>query len=258
MKNGVYSLTTLVVVAAAACFVLRQRALSEIRSANESLREQVKTQGGGARPEVAAEVYSTNSALPLSAEERNERLRLRGQISSLHSEATAASNRVAVLIQSRPAPGPGQKTSTAAEKNREAFREFTASPYFQSAHQLAQAVRAYRAQHGGKTPENLSAVTVPDTDAFSENIVGRFELIRNSGPISEDPEIASFVLIAHEKDAVQLPDGNWVRLYILANGGLSIVGPLPNKPPSDDSNFIRQMEETVKRKTQAKQAEPRR
>jgi hypothetical protein len=140
MKNGVYSLTTLVVVAAAACFVLRQRALSEIRSANESLREQVKTEGGGARPEVAAEVSSTNSALPLSAEERNELLRLRGQISSLHSEATAASNRVAGLARPMVVAG-DRKVSPQMQKDRDAFRAFMETPYYQNANRLAQAVR---------------------------------------------------------------------------------------------------------------------
>jgi hypothetical protein len=59
-------------------------------------------------------------------------------------------------------------------------------------------------------------------------------------------------LIAHEKEPAQLPDGKWVRLYIQANGGLTVAGPLPNKPPLDDSSFIRQMEETVKQKARAK------
>jgi hypothetical protein len=251
MKNGVYSLTTLVVVAAAACFVLRQRALSEIRSANESLREQVKTEGGGARPEVAAEVSSTNSALPLSAEERNELLRLRGQISSLHSEATAASNRVAGLARPMVVAG-DRKVSPQMQKDRDAFRAFMETPYYQNANRLAQAVRIYRLQHGGRIPEDLSAVLAPDTNSFTEETVKRFELIRTGVVISEDLEITPYELIAHEKEPAQLPDGKWVRLYIQANGGLTVAGPLPNKPPLDDSSFIRQMEETVKQKARAK------
>lgn len=81
----------------AVLFVVRQNTLSELRAGNESLRRQTEARNSGVVPEPAAGLSPSSSVAPLSASERSELLRLRGQVSSLRTATGEASNRVARL-----------------------------------------------------------------------------------------------------------------------------------------------------------------
>jgi hypothetical protein len=235
-----------------AFFIVRQRALSELRSDNESLRQQMETQSNGVRSGAVIEVPSTNSAAALSVEEKTELLRLRGQVPSLRSDAAEASNRVAGLAPTRtPTAASARNVSPEEQKNRNVIGEFVRGEPYRSANKLARSVQVYLLQHAGKIPEDLATVPAAEDNSFTDETVKRFELVR-TGSVAGNPDMAPYLLIAHEKEPIQLPDGKWVRLYIQANGGLTIAGPLPNKPPLDDSDFIRHMEEFGKQKVQPK------
>ena len=239
-------------IASMAFFVVRQRSLSELRSDNEALQRQIEAPGGGGGSEAVTETLSTNSAVALSVEEKAELLRLRAQVQSLRSDVAEASNRVAALNRppARTAARSGNP-SAELEQNRNAFVEFTRTAAYRNADQLAKALQQYLLQHAGQVPLDLAVLESPGNAALAEGTIQRFELVR-TGAIVENPDLAPYVLIAHEKEPLQLPDGKWVRLYIQANGGLTIAGPLPNKPPLDDSDFIRHQEELGKQKVHAK------
>ena len=148
------------------------------------------------------------------------------------------------------APARSSGTSAELERSRNEFFAFTETAAYRNADQLAKAVQTYLRQHQGQVPGDLAMLESPGHAPFAEGTSQRFELVR-TGTVVENSNLAPYLLIAHEKEPSQLPDGKWVRLYLQANGGLTTMGPLPNKPPLDDSGFIRQQEELGKQKTQA-------
>lgn len=251
-RKNIYFILATMVIASMAFFIVRQRSLKELQSDNETLQRQIEAPGGGAGSEAVTEIPSTNSAVALSVDEKAELLRLRAQVQSLRSDATEASNRVVGL--NRPpvrTAARGGNPSAELDQSRNAFIEFTRTPAYRNADQLAKALQQYLLQHAGQVPLDLAVLESPGNATLAEGTIQRFELVR-TGTIVENPDLAPYVLIAHEKEPIQLPDGKWVRFYLQANGGLTIAGPLPNKPPLDDSDFIRHMEEFGKQKVQPK------
>src|SRR6476660_7111984 len=83
-------------------FAARQRTLNQLQAGNGALRQQLEAPAVPVEPNPAPKVEPTNAVEELSAEERNEVLRLRGQIAPLLSELQAASNRVAEVAQAKP------------------------------------------------------------------------------------------------------------------------------------------------------------
>jgi hypothetical protein len=251
MRKSIYFLVAMGLGVLAAFFV-RQRTLNELQSENESQRQQIEAQGSNGISRTAIAPVAT--AATLTAEEQSELLRLRGQVPQLRSEASEASNRLAGLGQVRPSvvAGGSDRSAQAGSARRE-FEVLRETALYQSANNLAHAVGAHMLQNGGKIPDDLAAVPAPDKNSFDAETVRRFELVR-SGTVTDNPEMTPYTLIAHEKEPTQLPDGKWVRFYIQANGGLTVAGPLANKPPQDDSSFIRQVEENGRKSVRAKQS----
>jgi hypothetical protein len=89
-------LLALLVIAALINYAVRQRTLNELRAGNATLRRQLEEQTTAASSQAAG-ASLTNAVVELSDAERNELLRLRGQILSLRNEAAQASSRVAEL-----------------------------------------------------------------------------------------------------------------------------------------------------------------
>jgi len=215
-------ITALVVVMA---FVARQRTLKGLRAGNESLRQQINTPA--ATPESAGltESLSTNSVTQLSSAERRELIRLRGQIQPLRGELQDMSNRVALLNQPRPRSGPAQTKEMPPERQAgmQAEIDFRGSEPFTSAIGLAFAMRKYLDEHAGELPADLTKAEALANPSLPEGVGLRYELMR-SGTVPAEGE--SYSLIAREKEARQLTDGKWVRIYLHANGGTSLAGPM--------------------------------
>ena len=93
MKSKFACLIAAIIVAFAAWFTARQRALHDLRAGNDSLRRQIdlRPSGGSTTP------ASTNSAAKLSDTDERELLQLRSSITSLREQARDASNRVDLL-----------------------------------------------------------------------------------------------------------------------------------------------------------------
>lgn len=87
--RNVYVVFVVAALAGAILLASRQRMLKELRTSNESLRQELATlSAASAVPDPGA----TNLVAPLTSEERSELLRLRGQIGPLRRELRALSN----------------------------------------------------------------------------------------------------------------------------------------------------------------------
>ena len=238
-----------VVLALACRFAVSQRALNEVRSENESLRQQIEAQTNAVASETPAETPAAITATALTVEEKHELLRLRGQVPTLRRDVAEASNRIA-----GPTPTERQGKNAHADmtpelrKENEALVAFMDSDAFRSADELARALRLYLQEHGGQIPTDLSAVLSPGNSAVPEGAVQRFELLR-TGAITDDAPGLAYVVVAREKTLQQLSDGRWVRLFIRANGGLSVIPVSPDNP--DESEFLRNMENARRHRSNA-------
>jgi hypothetical protein len=248
--------TSLTALAFTAFLVARQSALKELRAGNETLRRQFESQTNLVPSPSAADNSSTDSATPLSAEEKSELLRLRGQFPSLRSQLADASNHVVSLSQPH-APNTAQEGQVSLRVQQEnlVMEDFMRSEAFLSARALSKAVQTYIQEHDGQLPENLAAVQLPGDRDVAEQTIRRFELVR-SGTITDDPSMLPYLLVAREREPIQLPDGRRLYLFIQANGGLTINGYLPGAPgPGPD--IVRATEEQGRRRMRQQQVDAR-
>lgn len=222
-KIGYFLLTS--AIAVIVILVARQRSLNELRADIELLRHQAGAQAAMPESALATEVQSTNSVAELNPGERRELLRLRGQIQPLRDELQDMSKRVALLNQPRPQSGTTQFGDMPPEPKAEmqAENDFRGSEPFTSAIGLAFAMRKYLQEHAGELPGDLTKVEALADPPLPEGVGQRFELMRSDAVPAEGE---SFALIAREKDARQLTDGKWVRIYLHANGGTALAGPV--------------------------------
>ena len=81
------------ILAAFVLLTLRQRTLNELRAGNEILRQQLSTATSTNELAQVPQAGVTNSATSLTARERAELLRLRGQVGLLRRELRTLSNK---------------------------------------------------------------------------------------------------------------------------------------------------------------------
>ncbi len=214
-KKSTYFVLT-VIVALAALFVTRQRALNTLRADNDSLRKRVdleKSARAAAIPDPP-----TNSVARLNDADERELLQLRSKIVPLRDQLRDASNRVALLERPRKDAG-----SSGQRAVSETMNDFMKSETYGNATKLAKALSQYLRDSGGKLPDpgNLAATVQRYADvpaAFSQ----RFELMGTGTAPDKTPDES---LIAREKQSEPWPDGGWIRIYLTANGNADIIGP---------------------------------
>ncbi len=244
-------------------FAVRQRTMNSLRASNQRLQQRLdaQTAAPAPAPDPAPVIRQTNAASELSAEERTELLRLRGQVLPLRSELQAASNRVVALNQPKPdspMPAPSvqakiQVGSPELQTRVQALQAFQRSETYTSAQSLASALRKYLLQNAGQLPDDLAKVEAFGDPALPPGVSQRFELIK-SGTVPE--EARSYTLVAREKDPQQSPDGWWRRIYFLADGLpfiLSHQGQQPDWPAVERRVF----EAAAQRAQQQPSAVPR-
>lgn len=108
MKNKIWYCFLPITVLIAVTIGVRQRTLNELRAGNQSLREQLDAQSSAPAAEPPPAAQSTNLVVALSADERTELLRLRGQILPLRRELQEMSNQVVTLSQPAAQPASTQ------------------------------------------------------------------------------------------------------------------------------------------------------
>jgi hypothetical protein len=238
-------------------FAVRQRTLNQLQAGNGTLRQQIEARAVPIEPNPQPKVEPTNAVIELSAEERNEVLRLRGQIAPLRSEVEAASNRVAELAQAKPrqskparASDPGTNADEVPPEIRAhqqvmaAYRQTTA---YTDANLFSMALKKYVSDHGGQLPDDLTKVE-PYGAGLPSGVSQRFEAMQSSAVAEED---RPYTLFAREKDPQLQSDGWWSRLYIFADGRMTTIA--VNSPTPNWANTERNAETQARKRTQPKQ-----
>lgn len=168
-------------------------------------------------------------ATPLSAAERLELLRLRGEVQPLREELRAARGVTAARVAPGPKPGPKPDPippSRPAEISPAVLeaQAFLGGPEFAVAGRLAQSLRKFIQIHEGAIPADWEALDPGATGAEAAAWPARFELMRTN-PVP--PADRGHALVAREKKGRQLGDGSWIRVYLVADGGTALAGPIP-------------------------------
>jgi hypothetical protein len=220
-----------VIVALAALFVTRQRALNTLRADNDSLRKQVDLENSARA--AAVPDPPTNSVARLNDADEKELLQLRSKILPLREQLRDASNRVAVLQRPRKDAG-----SSGQRAVSETMKDFMKSETYLNATKLAKALSQYLRDSGGKLPDpgNLAATVQLYADvpaAFSQ----RFELMRTETAPDKPPDES---LIAREKQSEPWPDGGWIRIYLTANGKANMQNPSKRCQKTEQENVAQQ------------------
>ena len=229
---------------------VRHRTLSNLRTSNASLQHQLDSQATAKMNASATTGHATNSVVQLNPEERTELLRLRGQMLPLHRELQDLSNRIAMLSQpKRVASVQASQTTPERQAEMQAMQTFMQSEPFSSAMSLAAAMKEYLKIHDGELPDDLAHVAALARPPLSEDVSQRFELMR-AGIVPE--EARSYTFVAREKEARQLPDGKWVRVYVQANAAVSVAGPVAQPDWLGWERFHEAMDKQRARKEQRK------
>lgn len=201
----------------------RQVGLGVLRAENHALRQQAEASSATTPPSVAPPT-PIPAILPLTASERMELLRLRGEVQPLRDELRA-------LTQTRPAPAKGVVQSSPPPErpprpSNPEVREILSGPEMSASFALAQALHRHLREHEGELPEDLAVMESQGAASIPQGTAGQFEWVRRDR-IPE--EARSYTLVAREKSPRQLSDGAWVRIYLIANGGVALAGPSPTE-----------------------------
>lgn len=243
-KRAYFLLAAAITVAVS--FGVRQRALNKLRGATESLRQEGGVASAFATP---PEVQSTNSVVGLTPDERSELIKLRGQILPLRGELADMSNRVAALTRPKPRRATGQirETSLEQQAQMQATHAFMQSEAFTSAIRLGDALRKYLEEHGGELPDDLRQMEQMARFPLPAGVLQRFERMRTN---TVPKEARSYTFIAREREARQLENGKWGRIYLRADGVVSLAGPVDKPDWPEWERFHEAMDKQQARKTQ--------
>jgi len=212
----------IVLLVGAGWLLWRSRELNEVRRTRAVLRQQIEERRG--RTDLPATPPS--HATPLTREERKQLLTLRGQVGQLRREVMAATERLARLTPSAgtnlPAhrPPPAGLVDPLYDPSEDYGPGLTAA-----AGEIGHRLYVHAERHGGRLPAELTPDLVSDLSTDAVDLAGRLELLPGE-PLT--PETDCCIFIAREREARRTADGQWVRLYLVANGQKIFAGPTGN------------------------------
>jgi len=220
------ALGTLVVAVATVPPVLQHRANQRLETENLGLR-QLAAQANGLKAE-----HQRLAALEANARELDqlrrtqpELLRLRAEVTRLRQEL---SNRVAAAaplqgIGTAPVAPSFPVQTTSDDTGPSQPFEARQIKIVNDLKQLNLAARLWANDNEDKFPTELSQMTNQLPANFDPSL---FEFYPHARPVSEtEPEMILF----HEKQPRQGPDGRWVKAYALADGSVQLVANTPER-----------------------------
>ena len=206
-------------------FAMRQRTLNDLRTGNDALHKELEIPVAPVEPGPIPKERPAVPTNELTADERIELLRLRGQMRPLLDELQAASNRVAEFARAKAEQrGPvtvSQPRINGDQPHMQVMEAYRRTPAFKDAEAFGSALRNYLSRNGGQLPEDLARVESYGDGGLPAGVSRRFEQML-SGPIPEDAR--SRTLFAREKDPQQQADGWFTRIYFFADGTRSTFG----------------------------------
>lgn len=220
------ALGTLVVAVATVPPVLQHHANQRLETENLSLR-QIAAQADSLKTENQRLAALEANARELDQLRRTqpELLRLRAEVTRLRQElanrvtAAAPVQGIGTASVAPAAPAPATPDETGQPQTLEARQ----IKIINDLKQLGLAARLWAMDNEDKFPTELSQMTNQLPANFDLSL---FEFYPHARPVSEtEPEMILF----HEKQPRQGPDGRWVKAYALADGSVQLVANTPER-----------------------------
>lgn len=215
------ALGTLVVAVATVPPVLQHRANQRLETENLGLR-QIAAQADSLKAENQRLAALETNARELDQLRRTqpELLRLRAEVTRLRQELA---NRVAAADPVRGIGTASVAPATPDETGQPQTLEARQIKIINDLKQLGLAARLWALDNEDKFPTELSQMTNQLPANFDLSL---FEFYPHARPVSEtEPEMILF----HEKQPRQGPDGRWVKAYALADGSVQLVANTPER-----------------------------
>ncbi len=203
----------------------RHRVVAEVRSTSAVLREQLAVESSANKPATQQTNPATaagpsasmvSASVPLTPEERSELLAVRGQVARLQHELLEAAQTLAAQAAARASARDPRAEERAAEQRRADFY----GPAFGAASEISQILVSNANGHGGSLPAALTPEMTSGLSADARQLAGSLEILPGE-TITAETDYGIF--IAREREPRQAPNGEWLRLYLLANGNKVIA-----------------------------------
>ncbi|HWX20166.1 MAG TPA: sigma-70 family RNA polymerase sigma factor [Candidatus Binatia bacterium] len=208
LKTGL--LSTMVVASAVTSLVIQHRAQASLSGLQQSRRHQ-SDQAAQLRAEtdsLSARLTHASSGDPNG--QMADLLKLRTEAAGLRS----LTNQIAKLAQKNPRPPqPASDPNSPLPLTQEAFDKMNFSK------QMMLAFHQYAEGHGGQFPTNFeqAASFLGDPAQDGRKLTStQFEIMYQGSPSALTN--TSQIIVLREKQAVQTPDGGWIRAYAFADG----------------------------------------
>ncbi|HEU0011448.1 MAG TPA: hypothetical protein VFT34_16635 [Verrucomicrobiae bacterium] len=218
--------TTAALLAFAAGVVWQQLRIKRLMAEAAVLHEQ-GVQASAVREKNERLAGQLKAALGREEAERSELLRLRGQFARLRQAELENTRLIAERDRLAKAPRPAAaETQEADEPQTPEAKLRRAKGFF--ARDLGLALRFIAQANDGNLPAELRGpvfdvleAIAPSNQEFNFRVKD-FELVYD-GSLREVKNVSETIL-AREKEPMQLADGRWVRVYVLADGSSQHIG----------------------------------
>ncbi len=204
---------SLLIAAAAVIFAVRHRALRHLKVEQEQLRQQIVEAKNttAPKPEVEIPVSTTNAGL--SADERSELLRLRGQAVMLRQELAQESNRSATVSRAPRSATPDAPDEPIVSRE-ESIQKMNQGK------QWMVALIIYASDHQDQFPATMAEASgnmPPESVATSD----KFEYLLSGTNISSVRSPATTIVL-RERKPWKNANGRWNRTYAFADGHVEL------------------------------------
>jgi len=204
---------SLVVAVSAVLFALRHRALQRLHTEQEQLQQQSEEVSNlqASIAQTKAVVVSTNAGL--SAAERSELLRLRGQIGGLRQEVAQATNQLAKISRT-PRGGPSGSPEEPAVTREEMMQKMSRGKRWMVA------LLVYASDNNNRFPATLTEAVLYGGPAEQ---VEEYEFILSGIPDMNSITAPSRTIVLREKQPWKNSNGRWSRSYAFADGHVELA-----------------------------------
>jgi RNA polymerase sigma factor (sigma-70 family) len=219
LKAGLVS--AVVVAAVATPLAIQQRAQSQSRAQNESLRGQLQQMTELEAENARLSNLLTQAQAAVSDGNMDELLRLRGEVGSLRRQlADAAQVQKRLSAQAKEASAQAKEATEKANlaQQQEAMKQLYIAK-MNYAKGWVMAFHMYAGDHQGQFPpsfDQAAAYVPPDLRDETLSASNQFEIFYQ-GPVAAMTNPATTIVL-RETEAQQTPNGNWVRTYGFADG----------------------------------------
>jgi hypothetical protein len=209
-------LLLLLIAAGAVVLIWRHFTLWQLHT--EQLQFQQQLEAIAQTVSVPSPIAADSSSDTLSAAERSELLRLRGEAGALRQQLTEATNEMARLSQPPRANNSAPPRNPVTEEEEARMRQKV-----NRGRQGALALMLYADDHQGRLP-GTAAEAVPYLGS-SGGILDEFEFVQ-PGVALHSIQSPSTTIVLREKEPSQLSNGRWSRVYSFADGhAVSVTRP---------------------------------